>query len=406
MSIKRIILAEYFTSEDQTLLFMVREDFSEPVVHEIPIGAHAIQDFVMKYFQAEKNGDGRVVKSTSRKVQNLKAQTYQNFQNFFEPFIAPLVSSSPKGDLMTQEKDIIWLVPHKFLHYLPLHALKVGDRFLIDRNPICYTPSASVMKYCHAKRKGKRERALILADSLGDRLHTQEQGIAIKELFDPQAELYIGQKATKDLLKQKLDQAKADLDILHIACHGNFEEQEALKSGIELAGGEKLTAEEIFSLQMNADLVTLSACESGINENRPGDELIGLTRALIYAGTPSVVVSLWSVDQVSTSIFMSRFYQKLKAGANKAEALQQAQIELREITAQEVIDYCKAAKKRLSCFLNSLDVEKHESSENSLEDLMDSLEDLMLVCKEKESSNTVYSDVYHWAPFILVGDWR
>lgn len=399
MPTKRIILAEYFTSEDRTLLFMVREDFSEPVVEEIPIGDHAIQEFVIEHFQAEKNGDGK--KSTGKKVQNLN---YQELQNFLEPFIAPLVSSSPKGDLMTREKDIIWFVPHKFLHYLPLHALKVGDRFLIDRNPICYTPSASVMKYCHAKRKGKREKALILADSLGDRLHTQEQAIAIKELFDPQAELYIGQQATKDLLKQKLEEAKADLDILHLACHGNFEAQEALKSSIDLAGGEKLTAEEIFSLQMNADLVTLSSCESGINENRPGDELMGLTRALIYAGTSSVVVSLWSVDQVSTSILMSRFYQKLKAGVNKAEALQQAQIELRKMTAQEVIDYSQEAIKRLSSLRNDLEFYGFEKEMDR--ELQYSLENLILICKVKESSDTVFSNVYYWAPFILVGDWQ
>lgn len=404
MPTKRIILAEYFTSEDRTLLFMVREDFSEPVVEEIPIGDHAIQEFVIEHFQAEKNGDGKLVKSTGQKVRNLKERAYQNFQNFLEPFVTPLVSSLPKGDLMTQEKDIIWLVPHKFLHYLPLHALKVGDRFLIDRNPICYTPSASVMKYCHAKRKGKREKALILADSLRDRLHTQEQAIAIKELFEPQAELYIGQQATKDLLKQKLEEAKADLDILHLACHGNFEAQEGLKSSIDLAGGEKLTAEEIFSLQMNADLVTLSSCESGINKNRPGDELMGLTRALIYAGTPSVVVSLWSVDQVSTSILMSRFYQKLKAGVNKAEALQQAQIELRKMTAQEVIDYSQEAKKRLSSLRN--DLEFYAFEKEMYQELQYSLEDLILICKVKESSDTVFSNVYYWAPFILVGDWQ
>ncbi|NET72312.1 MAG: CHAT domain-containing protein [Sphaerospermopsis sp. SIO1G2] len=342
---------------------------------------------------------------------------------------------------MTQENDIIWLVPHNFLHYLPLHALKVKNRYLIDRNPICYTPSASVMKYCHQKRKKRRDRALIFADSREDRLHTQVQGIAIEKLFNPDADIYIGKQVTKNLLKQKLRESKADIDILHIACHGEFNATEALNSGIMFAQSEKLTAEEIFSLDLNAYLVTLSACESGINENKPGDELIGLTRAFIYAGTPSVVVSLWSVEQISTSIFMSRFYQKLKGGVNKASALQQAQLELQTMTAQDVIDYCTKAKESLlsnpGMIEGSLaerlldahiantrfnigdtkgaaldyerllakaipDTQEYEDLDNSLLDC----EAVGLRSAPDAYQTLVYNNVYYWAAFVLIGDWK
>ncbi|MCC3499426.1 MAG: CHAT domain-containing protein [Microcoleus sp. PH2017_25_DOB_D_A] len=430
MPTKRVILAEYFTVEDRTLLFIVRDDFKEPEVIEIPVGTEAIQQIVIKHFQAERNAAGQVVKSTKDKVLNLDEAVYQSF---FAPFVAPLVSNSSQGDIMTEEGDIIWLVPHNFLHYLPLHALQVEGRYLIERNPVCYTPSASVMKYCHAKRKNRREKALILADSCSDRLHTQEQGIAIKQLFQPDAELYIGNEVTKDLLVQKLQQSKADIDILHIACHGEFNAVEALKSGIQLAQEEKLTAEEILGLDLNLDLVTLSACESGINANKPGDELIGLTRALIYAGTPSVVVSLWEVDQISTSILMSKFYQKLKDRANKAEALQQAQIELRNMTAQDVIDYCVAAKKRLNNPIarllldfniadmrqNARDFEgavndynrllqETEKSSKEYEQMLTALEacEFVLDPLPVDYQRAVYDHLYYWSPFILVGDWR
>jgi CHAT domain-containing protein len=76
------------------------------------------------------------------------------------------------------------------------------------------------------------------------------------------------------------------------------------------------------------ELVTLSACQTGINETKPGDELIGLTRALIYAGTSSVIVSLWSVYDPSTRELMVEFYKQLKEGKDKATALQQAQIKI------------------------------------------------------------------------------
>lgn len=440
MSAKRVVLAEYFTVEDRTLLFIVRKDFDEPEVREISTRTEAIQQFVKKHFQAGVNEAGRFM-STSDKVTELDEAEYQSF---FGDFVAPLVSPLPKGDLMTQEGDIIWLVPHNFLHYLPLHALKVDGRYLIERNPVCYTPSASVMKYCHQKRKGKREKALIFADSRTTQpdeqlLHAQIQAQVIKQLFnDPPAELYVGDEVTKDLLKHKLQESKKDIDILHIACHGVFKSQEALKSGIKfvkkenLTDEEILTAEEIFSLEMNADLVTLSACESGINDNKPGDELIGLTRALIYAGTPSVLVSLWSVDEISTSILMSRFYQKLKERLNKAEALQQAQLEVQRMTVQEVIDYCEAAKHQINNLatrqlldvniadmqFNAKDFKSALHSYNQILKNMDiDTKDYRIIkkkvtqCKlarnyQVDYTTLVYDSLYYWAPFVLIGDWR
>jgi CHAT domain-containing protein len=447
MPAQRVVLAEYFTVEDRTLLFIVREDFEQPLVKEILIGTETIQNFVKNYFQ-------------EKKVKDWNEQDEQDYQDYFCAFVAPLVYESPKGDLMTQENDIIWLVPHNFLHYLPLHALKVGDRYLIERNPVCYTPSASVMKYCHEKRKGRREKALILADSRLDRLHTQEQGLAIQAIFHPHAELYIGSDATKNLLQQKLRNSKDDIDILHIACHGEFNAFESLKSCIKLAktkdqsapeGEDELTAAEIFSLEMKADLVILSACESGINDNKPGDELIGLTRSLICAGTPSVVVSLWEVEEISTSILMSRFYQKLKDGSdngvNKAEALQTAQLEVKKMTAQDVINYCIEAKKRLDSYQNhinnreaqilldidivkvrlkALDLEGAKRDAEKLikelqpnskihEKLRQELRQIISTCNRGLRSpnrqrikyeQLIYNNIFHWAAFILVGDWR
>ncbi len=78
-------------------------------------------------------------------------------------------------------------------------------------------------------------------------------------------------------------------------------------------------------MRLNAELVTLSACQTGLNERSPGDELIGLTRAFLYAGASSVVVSLWSVDARSTQELMREFYKLLKNGVDKATALQEAQ---------------------------------------------------------------------------------
>src|SRR6266705_6232112 len=149
MSTKRVVLAEYFTTEDATLLFIVREDFAEPLVKEIKGSTSDIRQFVTANFGTTESG--------THKVETLNVDEWQKS---FGPFIEPLLPHTAEG-------DIIWFVPHDFLHHLPLHALQVEGRSLIERNPVCYTPSASVMKFCHAKRKGRRERALIIGDSRG-----------------------------------------------------------------------------------------------------------------------------------------------------------------------------------------------------------------------------------------------
>jgi CHAT domain-containing protein len=326
------------------------------------------------------------------------------WQTRFGPFVEPILQ-------WTEEGDIVWLVPHDALHYLPLHALKVEGRYLIERNPVCYTPSASVMKYCHAKRKGRREKALVLGDSRNDLINAREEALAVAELFSTTP--YLNGQATKSLIKEQLDQARDELDILHLACHGYFDLFQPLRSGIVLAPGPKsngsegadeqwnLTAEEIFGLEMRADLVTLSACETGVNERRPGDELIGLTRALIYAGTPSVVVSLWRVNSLSSQILMERFYTILRQGAMKAEALQQAQTALIGMTYGEVRDYVNARRSAIAA-----------SQPEAAQDLIRYL-DLGLFALEVDKPADAVGDTwhpfahpYHWAPFVLVGDWK
>lgn len=88
-----------------------------------------------------------------------------------------------------------------------------------------------------------------------------------------------------------------------------------------------LHTDEVFELNLKADLVTLGACETGLGQLSRGEGLIGLTRAFMYAGAPSVVVSLWSEDE-STAELMKLFYQNLRDGMTKVEALRQAKMKL------------------------------------------------------------------------------
>ena len=126
-----------------------------------------------------------------------------------------------------------------------------------------------------------------------------------------------------------------DANILHLSCHGYFDNIEPLESGIVLKDKESLTAKDILYLsgdnkRINADLITLSACDTGISDNKPGDELIGLSRSLIYAGANSLILSLWPVNSYATKELMIEFYSNLKSGDTKSIALQKTQTKIRE----------------------------------------------------------------------------
>jgi len=115
--------------------------------------------------------------------------------------------------------------------------------------------------------------------------------------------------------------------VLHLACHGQFRPDNPLFSSLQLADGW-LTVRDTYNLELNCGLVTLSACETGVNAVAPGDELIGLAHGFFSSGAPSLLVSLWTVDDESTAALMTSFYTRLRAGDRPAAALRHAQCEL------------------------------------------------------------------------------
>src|SRR6185369_18098521 len=157
------------------------------------------------------------------------------------------------------------------------------------------------------------------------------EGIA--SLF-PEAHTFLGTEATEERAKAIAPQAR----LLHFACHGLLDERSPLNSALALTIPEKpapgqdnglLQAWEIFeSVRLDADLVTLSACDSGLGREMGSEGLIGLTRAFQFAGARSVLASLWSVSDDSTAELMRRFYGYLKQGKGKDEAIRAAQVDL------------------------------------------------------------------------------
>ena len=140
----------------------------------------------------------------------------------------------------------------------------------------------------------------------------------------PDMDILTGRKATKEWFVDNI----SNYGIIHLAAHGEFDELNPLFSSLWLASersdNRRLTVSEVFGLEINADLVTLSACQTGLGKLEAG-ELIGLNRAFIYAGTHAFVSALWRVDDLSTSVMMKHFYRNYVT-LDKAKSLRRAQL--------------------------------------------------------------------------------
>jgi CHAT domain-containing protein/tetratricopeptide (TPR) repeat protein len=224
-------------------------------------------------------------------------------------------------DALLGERRLV-VVPHGALHYVPFHALYDGEHYLIEQREVCTAPSASVLQHCLARPRHARQRAVLLGmpDAYAPRVRDEIEALA--PLF-PDPVVLLGGAARAAALRQHAPEA----GLLHLACHGTFRPDNPLFSALHLADG-RFTTRDAYTLELHCDLVVLSACETGVNTVASGDELIGLARGFFAAGTPALLVSLWTVDDASTALLMARFYTRLQAGDTPAQALRVAQREL------------------------------------------------------------------------------
>jgi CHAT domain-containing protein len=168
--------------------------------------------------------------------------------------------------------------------------------------------------------------------TLGSLPHAATEVQNIAQFFPPdQVAIRLREQATEEQVKTaKLD----EYAMLHFACHGFFDEKSPSHSCLVLALDDDpqedgfLQMHEIFNLTLDADLVVLSACETGRGKLMSGEGSVGLTRAFFYAGVRSLVVSQWKVRDESTAELMTKFYGYMRAGKTKPDALRQARLEL------------------------------------------------------------------------------
>ena len=214
------------------------------------------------------------------------------------------------------------VVPHRALHYVPFHALYDGRSYVVERREVSYAPSAGVLRHCLSRPRRDFDRALLLGVSDEQTPRVRDEIRALAPLF-PAATALLDEEATLAALRAHA----SDADVLHLACHGQFRPDNPLFSSLRLGDGW-LTVRDAYALDFGGQLVTLSACETGVNAVAPGDELIGLVRGFFSAGAPTLLLSLWTVDDEATAGLMRDFYAHLLAGERPAAALRSAQLKL------------------------------------------------------------------------------
>ncbi|MGB3759482.1 MAG: tetratricopeptide repeat protein [Rivularia sp. (in: cyanobacteria)] len=257
---------------------------------------------------------------------------------------------TPIADLLpTDPNQRITFVPQSSLFLVPFPALQDAEgKYLIEKHTILTAPSIQVLDLTRKQRnrvsqihqKSVKQDILIVGNptmpsvlpeigappkQLPSLPGAETEAKEIAKLFNTKP--LIGKDATETIVRQRFSEAK----IIHLATHGLLDDFKDgnVPGAIALAPNGKdnglLTANEIFDLQINADLVVLSACDTGQGK-LTGDGVIGLSRSLISAGAPSVVVTLWTIPDNPTAMLMTEFYRQLQQNPDKARALRQAML--------------------------------------------------------------------------------
>ncbi|QIR40812.1 tetratricopeptide repeat protein [Tolypothrix sp. PCC 7910] len=288
-----------------------------------------VSDKERSIFQAE------VINSGNEKIQRA------NLQKLHQLLIKPIADLLP-----TDPNQRVTFVPQNSLFLVPFPALiDEKGKSLLEKYTILTSPAIQVLDFTHQLNQGKTtnyNNALIVGNPTMPVVSTELGKPGTQLIPLPGAEVeantiadmlktkaIVGKDATKANILQQLSTA----DVIHLATHGWADDNRGLGSWIAFAPSGKdnglLTAEEILDLKIKAQLVVLSACETGKGK-LSGDGVIGLSRSLISAGVPSVLVSLWQVPDAPTQYLMVEFYKSLQTQPDKALALRQAMLKTKE----------------------------------------------------------------------------
>jgi CHAT domain-containing protein len=306
-------LVEYFSLDGEWLAFVVTDEGIE--VARLP-GIEQDVETSLRQFHFQLSALHHGEERLSAHLPALEDRARHHLCTLYDQLLRPIEARLGARRLL--------IVPHRALHYVPFHALHDGSGYVIERREVCCVPSASVLRHCLSAPRRPLQRAALLGISDERNPRVRDEILALALLF-PETVTLLDEQATT----ASLHEYSAAADVLHLACHGRFRPDNPMFSSLQLSDGW-LTVRDAYRLSLTCELVTLSACETGVSALAPGDEWIGLTRSFFSAGTPSMLVSQWTVDDEATASLMIDFYTRLRAGAGPAAALRYAQCQMLE----------------------------------------------------------------------------
>jgi len=320
----RAVLVEYLVTDERLLIWVV-DATGHVESRTVPIGRAPLRTAVGEVQRSLNRLEGGKLADAAR----LNGQ----LARLHAWLLAPIEDALPRD-----AAALVYVVPHDAVHLVPFAALRDGrGKYAVEQHTFAYVPAAGVLRYTSPKIQRAISRSqpyfLALADPAPPRDVAQDplpgaraEAAAAAKRFASDRRLTLAGAAASEASLKRLAAAQT---ILHFAVHGLVRDDRPWESALILAPCEGedgwLKLPEIFKLDLHADLVVLSGCSTGAGK-LSGEGIVGLARAVIYAGAPSVVVSQWDVSDRSTAWLMDHFYAAMAAGKNKAAALRSAQL--------------------------------------------------------------------------------
>lgn len=337
---------------------VIEYSFVDSVLYILALQQHGAKAFKLDWRDQEEQVLGRFI-SFLHDDQRAQNEGYETaYLKAYEALALPLFQKLLEPSLTAfPETQTLTIIPDKALGYLPFEALLTkgssspGDNqyqelaFLLKLFPIKYNYSASLPvsdSLVHQRPSGSlaafapqyEGNALVSSREVFHRFAgendikfgqlpaTKQEVTDIKSMLG--GEVWAGATASKQTFLQEAGNYR----FLHLAMHAFTNDSLPLQSGLVFAPGEDrfLYTYEIYNLPLRAELTVLSACHTGFGKYQQGEGIMSLARAFRYAGSPNIVMSLWQADDQSTAQLMKFFYQNLKDGLGKAEALRQAKL--------------------------------------------------------------------------------
>ncbi len=322
-------LVEYYMLQDKIVVWVIDPDTTIHMLPPIPLNQQQLSERVSLAYESIIHQP-----KSAEEVATVGKRRQQNLREMYEIFLKPVEPLLPKD-----ENSLVTIVPHGPMFMIPFAALQSEDKkYFVEKHTISYMPAIGVMR---ATQKIEETMASqpnkLLAfgnpitkaiEFLGTLPYSEKEVQNIATLFgEGNAVVKIGQDANK----KTFEELAPKFTDVHLATHGLVDEEHPMQSSLVLAptrGDDGLlSVKDILAMkELKAKLVVLSACQTGRGKIT-GDGVVGLSRAFIIAGTPSVLVSQWNVDDIITEFQMKAFYKGYLNSLGKSKALRQAQIE-------------------------------------------------------------------------------